>query len=249
MKSASDPGDFRRALVLFAKAPVPGKVKTRLFPILTPEESAELYGAFVLDTVELMGRLEGVTPFIACHPSREEKYFQDLAAKHAIHLLDQEGEDLGARMERTFRALRGEGWDQVVILGTDSPTLPAAILASVFSALSAGSAGGETARVDGSSRVVIGPTFDGGYYLIGISGEPPPLFTDIPWSAPRVLEKTLERLDSPKISCTLLPFWYDVDTPEDLRFLTTHLRYLETLTGNTAFHTRTLLQASFPSGR
>jgi hypothetical protein len=223
-------------LVLYAKQPVAGQVKTRLHPILSPEQSRALYQVFVEDTVEMMGRLSGVSGFIACHPSASEVYFQDLARRYSLNLLDQGDGDLGQRMERTIRSLIGEGWDHVVLIGADSPSLPTSILEGAFRTLS-----GETAKLGPSQRVVFGPTFDGGYYLVGISGEVPPIFEGIPWSTPLVLEQTLGRLHASKISHTLLPFWYDVDTPEDFRFLVTHLRYLSRSGTETARHTSRFL--------
>ncbi|MBI5198074.1 MAG: TIGR04282 family arsenosugar biosynthesis glycosyltransferase [Nitrospirae bacterium] len=220
----------RKAVVLYAKLPVVGTVKTRLFSILTPEQSQKLYEAFLFDTLDMITRLTGVTPFIACTPSREEPYFRELAGRYAVSLLDQRGEDLGQRMEGTLNDLLGSGWDQVVILGTDSPTLPVPFLEEAFDVLSE----------QGPNHVVLGPSCDGGYYLVGAAGRTPSIFSKIPWSTAEVLSRTMERLHDGKVSYTLLPFWYDVDTPEDLRFLRTHLRYLEDT--QTAAHTRQVLK-------
>ncbi|MBI4715383.1 MAG: TIGR04282 family arsenosugar biosynthesis glycosyltransferase [Nitrospirae bacterium] len=226
MKTNAPADGFRKALVLYAKLPVPGRVKSRLVPLLSPDRCADLYRAFVLDTLESAHRCPGVTVFLSCHPSGSGRYFKDLAGQYGMTLLDQKGGDLGSRMEWTVRSLLGEGWDQVLIIGTDAPTLPPEFVMEGFATLS-----GE------GNRVVIGPSLDGGYYLIGIAGEVPPIFSGIPWSTPRVLGMSLERLDSLKIPYALLPFWYDVDTPDDFRFLQRHLRYLTRRDPKVARHT------------
>ncbi|MBI3596926.1 MAG: TIGR04282 family arsenosugar biosynthesis glycosyltransferase [Nitrospirae bacterium] len=215
--SGSIQADTRRALVLFAKLPVAGTVKTRLFPVLSPEQCRELYEAFLFDTLHMISQLSGVVPFIACTPSREEPFFRGMADRYGVNLLDQKGKDLGEKMAGTLNTLLDRGWNQVVILGTDSPTLPSSILEEAFAALSEGPTG----------HVVIGPSFDGGYYLVGASGQTPPIFSEIPWSTPEVFPRTLDILHEKKIPFTVLPFWYDVDAPEDLLFLKTHFRSLE----------------------
>jgi glycosyltransferase A (GT-A) superfamily protein (DUF2064 family) len=240
------PKSSKRAIVLFAKLPVAGLVKTRLQPDLDPEQCTNLYEAFLIDTLEVIQQTPDVTPFLACNPNRTENYFQKIAEQYALGLLDQVGPDLGFRMEQTFHHLFQQGWQQVIIMGADSPALPAAFLEKAFEVLDGGgplrnsqeSKRGRHAGNDGSDghrhpddeyergheKVVIGPAYDGGYYLVGAVGGPPPIFRDIPWSTDQVLPTTLQRLESTRTPYALLPYWSDVDTPDDLALLKQYLR-------------------------
>ncbi|MDP3597492.1 MAG: DUF2064 domain-containing protein, partial [Nitrospirota bacterium] len=112
------------ALVIFAKAPIPGEVKTRLCPPLTPDEAATLHGSFVLDMLErsklAVAKLQ--LPFhryLACSPSSELVFFKIMEERQNVHLLDQIGEDLGQRMHRTSVDLFAKGYKHVIIVGTD----------------------------------------------------------------------------------------------------------------------------------
>ena len=208
----------RKALILFAKAPRAGGVKTRLQPFLTPEQTVRLYRAFINDTLALTSALKGIVRRIACDsgPSatRRDPFFSRLARRHRIGLMDQDGADLGARMRRAFEQALAEGMDPVVIIGTDSPTLPALHIRMAF----------ETLR---KVPAVLGPSTDGGYYLIGCSGGVPPVFENVDWGGGKVLAQTVERLNRHRIPHQMLPVWYDVDTLADLLFLSEHLSYLK----------------------
>jgi rSAM/selenodomain-associated transferase 1 len=117
------------ALVIFAKAPIPGQVKTRLCPALTEDEAATLHGSFVLDTLERTKAAVSrwklpVDRFLACAPSSTHVFFRIMEARHGVTLLDQEGDDLGMRMRQAFNALFTRGYRQVCLVGTDVPSLP-----------------------------------------------------------------------------------------------------------------------------
>ena len=204
------------ALVIFAKAPIPGQVKTRLCPPLTPDEAATLHGSFVLDMLErttlAVAKLQ--LPFhryLACAPSSELVFFKIMEERQGIHLLDQAGEDLGQRMHRTSVDVFAKGYKQVIIVGTDVPTLPLSVYQEALAIL-------------GRSDVALGPALDGGYYLIGLTQPAEQLFTGVPWSTDQVLAVTQQQAKTLGLSVELTTAWRDVDTIADLQALITECR-------------------------
>ena len=193
-----------RALLIFAKKPVPGGVKTRLSPPLTPEESSELYSCMLLDTLNKTMLLPCITPliFFQADPGAAE-YFQKKTAE--IEALPQLGINLGERMKNAFARIFARGYAEVAIIGSDSPDLPAAHILQAFDLM-------ESEQTDG----VFGPAEDGGYYLIALKRVWPELFDDITWSSPEVLQVSLQRASEAFIRIALLPQWHDVDTFADL---------------------------------
>ena len=191
-------------LMIFAKAPEPGCVKTRLQ--LPPEEAAELHAAFVADVVDRHQAKDRVVTVWRAG-DLEHGLWETLPA----HLAEQPEGDLGDRMAHAFATELALG-SAVVVLGTDSPTLPPRLVAEAFERLK-------------SSSVVVGPACDGGYYLLGLRGDIPlALFAEgIAWGGGDVLSTTLERLQSAAVDYDLLDFWYDVDRPADLRLLCAHV--------------------------
>lgn len=193
------------AVALFAKAPAPGRVKTRLSPPLTPEEAARVARALLTATIET---------FVSSAPARWTLFLDGepdsdlaaLAAGHGVGLRAQEGRDLGERLAAAFRLLRGEGAVRVLAVGSDAPTLPPRRLTEAVRAL------------DGCD-VVLGPTEDGGYYLVGTASPREEIFQGIPWSTGSVLSATLARAEAAGLAVRLLPSWYDVDSVEELRRL------------------------------
>ena len=199
------------ALVIFAKAPVPGQVKTRLSPALTEDEAATLHGSFVLDTLERTKAAVGkfklpVDRFLACAPSSSHVFFRIMEARHGVTLLDQEGEDLGGRMHHAFDCLFSRGYQRVCLVGTDVPSLPLTHYRDAVESLP---------RHD----LVIGPARDGGYYLIGLTQPRADLFTGIPWSTDRVMALTQQKAAAAGLRTALLPAWSDLDTLDDLQAL------------------------------
>lgn len=191
------------AVALFAKAPVPGQVKTRLSPPLTPEEAAEVARACLHDTLERFSRSRDVamTLFLEGEP---DDALRALAARHAVAIRPQASGSLGARLRAALGVLLGEGHACAIAIGSDSPTLPPARIAAAIGALRAHDA-------------VLGPTEDGGYYLIGVSRPAWALLEEIPWSTSEVARTTRERAASAGISLAELEAWYDVDDAETLR--------------------------------
>ena len=181
-------------LSVFAKAPVPGHVKTRLRPVLDEEQAARLAAAFVRDTLLKAARLG---PPITVYYAGDRALLAPLAPPNA-RWAEQGGGDLGARMARVPAPC--------LILGADSPHLPVALLRAALAAAPV-------------YDVVLGPAEDGGYYLIGLRAPQPALFEGIAWSTETVLAQTLARADSLGLTVHLTPPWYDLDTPADLRRL------------------------------
>ena len=201
----------RAALVIFAKAPVPGQVKTRLCPPLTPDEAATLHGSFVLDTLERTrtAAVKLTLPldrYLACAPSSTLVFFQIMEERQSVKLMDQVGDDLGTRMRQSFDTLFARGYRQVLIVGTDVPSLPLDYYRQALAGL-------------GSHDLVLGPALDGGYYLIGLKRPAPDLFSGIPWSTDQVLAVTRKAAATLGLKTALLPAWRDVDTIEDVEAL------------------------------
>lgn len=193
------------AVALFGKAPVAGRVKTRLTPPLTPDEAAGIARASLEDTLRRFPRrvpatwtlfLDGdADPTIEAH-----------ASAAGVRLLPQGSGDLGERLARAFTLLRDEGAARVVAVGTDSPTLDPAWIGDGLAALR-------------ESDVAIGPADDGGYYLIGAGPrvDVAALFRAIPWSTAAVARVTGERAAALGLAAATLPEWYDLDDAAALR--------------------------------
>ena len=191
---------MKSALVMFAKTPLPGLVKTRLTPPLSAEEGADLYRCMLLDTIARSSSLP-VDAYIAYEG--DQLFFREQAP--GVSLFPQQGENLGTRLEMAFEKLTALGYRARVVIGTDAPDLPLSFLEEAFRLLEAG------------REVVFGPAEDGGYYLVGLSCASGTLFREIPWSGPEVLARSLERAAEDGRSVALLPSWYDVDSFQDLQ--------------------------------
>jgi len=191
------------ALVIFARSPVPGRVKTRLLPVFTPEEACEIHRALLGDVVERSIRSVGATASITLawsEPPPAGSFGIDLPDTIAVEAQAQG--DLGERMAFAVQSKMRAGFRRVVILGTDAPTLPGDHLAAAFAALR-------------EVEVVLGPAGDGGYYLVGLSKLRIEIFRDIRWGSPEVLAATHKRLRKLGVPYRDLGMWHDVDTPED----------------------------------
>lgn len=190
---------MKRVLAIFAKTPVPGRVKTRLSPPLSLRQSADLYRCMLLDTI---ARVNSVATDLVIFYDGSRDFFHQ-AAPGATLIRQQEG-GLGVRLEHAFDALAALGYAARVVIGTDAPDLPLIYIEDAFERLQAG------------SDAVFGPAADGGYYLVGLRGSYGALFRDIPWSGEAVLEKSLQQAEACGLSVSLLPSWYDVDDHADL---------------------------------
>jgi rSAM/selenodomain-associated transferase 1 len=192
------------SLIIFAKEPRPGNVKTRLIPPLSPETAAQLYHSFLLDILEEMSLVPEVRLALAFSPPEARGFFQTLVPP-GLDLFPQEGKDLGERMARACARSFKTGHSPVLLRGSDSPDLPAAMVAEAREVLAAGVA-----------QVVLGPTADGGYNLVGFTEPQPHLFRGPAWSSGTVLEDTLKITRQLGLAVHLLPAWTDIDTPADL---------------------------------
>ncbi len=194
-----------RALIIFAKNPVPGGVKTRLSPPLTPEKAADLYKFMIQDTLAMAFTLTGVTPFIFFQddPGAAD-YFEALAPE--IISFPQRGKDLGLRMRNAFGEIFRQGFTRVTIIGTDSPDLPPEYIFEAFTLLE-----------DEHTDVVFGPAEDGGYYLLAMKRIWEELFRGLPWSSAELLTASVETAKDLCLGASFLPAWHDIDTEADLQ--------------------------------
>jgi len=196
------------ALAVMVKAPLPGQVKTRLTPLLTEEEAADLYRSFVTDLfVNLRGAPLSVDLFTAITPPGTKEDFADLIPDD-VDFFTQSGEGLGDRIQSVFKCLFDKGYGKAVVTGSDSPDMPVGLIEEAIAAL-------DEPGVD----IVFGPTHDGGYYLVAASTPLTAPFMDISWSGPAVLDETLQRVKDAELGYRLLEPWHDMDRPTDLKLL------------------------------
>jgi rSAM/selenodomain-associated transferase 1 len=203
------------ALVIVAKAPVVGQVKTRLCPPLSAAAAAELFRCFLVDTIARACTVSDVQVCLAFTPANSEALFRALLP-FPLRYLPQRGNGLGERLVNIFADLLHEGFSKVVIMDSDSPTLPTAYLQEAFTSLS-----------DLRNDAVLGPCSDGGYYLVGARAVHRELFENITWSTSSVLTETLTQAQLHKLNITLLPSWYDIDNGADLYKLVAELGQLD----------------------
>ena len=197
---------MRRAVLVFVKYPEPGRVKTRLAATVGAERAAEIYRKLV---AEVFARLPGGVETVVCFDPAERRedfmgWLTPLAPGRALHFLPQHAGDLGVRLDHAFAETFALGFERVAAIGTDCIAMDSAIFEETWTSLD-------------ERDVALGPSKDGGYYLIGLRAPCPALFRDIEWSTPRVLASTLARAGDAGMSIHLLPRLSDVDTEEDWR--------------------------------
>jgi uncharacterized protein len=186
-------------------------VKTRLSPFLEEDVILKIYTCFLQDSLNNICQVENVDRFVGVAPSNESGFFNETLGSD-IRIFVQEGESLGDKMRWAIKDRFAEGYERVIIIGSDSPSLPVSYIH----------------RAVGSDKdMVIGPSTDGGYYLIGMRGKMVEVFKDVSWGTETVLQESFENLVHNGASLELLPIWYDVDTPEDLKFFKTHLELIK----------------------
>lgn len=201
------------ALIVFAKVPEPGAVKTRLTALLTDDEAARLYDAFLRDALDAYRGL-GVAVRLYLGPTSggpTSDGVPDGLVPDGVSLHAQRGAGLGERMLNAFVETFVAGHNRAVVIGTDHPTLPLAFVAQAFEELASPFA------------TVIGPSDDGGYYLLGMNELYPQLFEGMDYSHPDVFADTLQRAHTTPAAISILPTWYDVDTPAALERLAADL--------------------------
>jgi rSAM/selenodomain-associated transferase 1 len=190
--------------MIFARRPVPGKVKTRLTPPLSPDEAAELYRCMLHDTLNRTRSLPGVDLLLFyTDEDGAAGYFREAAP--GCLLVPQDEGDLGARMAAAFRHTFATGYERAAIIGSDSPELPLPLVTDALSRLASG------------ADAVYVPSDDGGYCLLALRELHAELFEGIAWSTEKVLAESLARGAEAGLRVELLPAWYDVDTVADLQ--------------------------------
>ncbi|MBA4397173.1 MAG: hypothetical protein C0394_07310 [Syntrophus sp. (in: bacteria)] len=196
-----------RCVAMLVRHPEPGKVKTRLAKKYGNAFAAELYGYFVED---LLATLEPGNFHLEIFFTPAERYpeiRQRFGSRFSC--TPQQGEGLGERMKNAFRCCFTKGFNATVLIGSDSPDLTMRVIEEAFLSIESG------------NDAVVGPAFDGGYYLIGFHADTfaPAIFKDMPWGESGVLEKTVKRLHDRGCRIHLAPTWHDIDTEEDLAAL------------------------------
>lgn len=195
---------------IFAKYWQAGAVKTRLARVTGPEVAANLHRVFVQTLLNRFRQLPA-TRVVVVTPWERQSDFARLAGPD-WKVASQSSGDLGERMAAFFRtSLLEHEADRVVLIGSDSPTLPVHYVEHAFELLA-------------SNQVVLGPSADGGYYLVGAARDVPPMFHHVAWSTPLVWDQTVRWLQGAQIPFAELPPWYDVDDEQDLRRLAEELR-------------------------
>ena len=209
-------------VMVFAKAPHSGRVKTRLTPLLGAEGAAAFHAQLIEHTLATARRAEPGTLELHADPA-EDEFMRDCADRYAVEVVQQQGADLGTRMQNALdAALHHGGYDTAVIIGTDCPALGPSHLRLALNALR-----------DGDDAVFV-PTEDGGYALIGLRRCDPRLFDDIPWGSETVMSQTRDRLNALGWRWSELQTLWDIDRPPDYERLLSNgmLERIESGTGN-----------------
>lgn len=209
------------SLIVFVKNPIPGAVKTRLQTRYAPDQVADLYTAFVRDVLARAERIDVDRRVIAFDPPGAESEVRALfggGVKAQWQFVPQVQDDLGVRMREALVQQLDAGASATVLIGTDIPSLPVHHITQAFDLLR---------TVD----VVLGPSTDGGYYLVGVSKSIPEVFEGVEWSTSSVLAQTIDRVQRAGNTLGLVPPWFDVDTPEELDLLLAQARAAKLATG------------------
>jgi rSAM/selenodomain-associated transferase 1 len=239
----TNPSDPSCAIAVMAKASHPGRTKTRLVPPLSFEEAAAFNTAFLKDiaaNLATAGAAALIAPYMAYGPPGTAPFFRDNLPA-GVGLIETWFPNFGDCLFHAITAMLTRGYASAVVLNSDSPTLPTALLV-------------ETAEVLArpGDRAVLGPADDGGYYLLGLKQAHRHLFDDIAWSTARVAEQTRARAREVGLAVHELPAWYDVDDVASLRCLHGELfgggSFDPALTANHAAHTAALIETLLGTG-
>lgn len=190
-------------LIVFAKAPVPGMVNTRLQPTVSAEDAAQLQVFFIRQTLSVVADMQEVDMDLCCFPEATHPFFLECAQQYNIAITQQQGKDLGERMANAIQEALAT-YRQVVVIGTDCPELTVEYLNEAF------------LRLEQGSEAVVGPATDGGYVLLGLQRFSPSLFTNVNWGSDQVLFETRVKLRELGWQWNELHHLRDIDTPDDL---------------------------------
>lgn len=191
------------AILIFCKAPIPGQVKTRLTTAISPEAAAEIHIQLARQTLAMITGAKVCPVQLWCSPDTEHAFFQNSASAYGVSLHQQQGVDLGVRMDAAFACALAQ-FQSVLLVGCDCPSLKPEHFIDALMALNDG------------CDVVLAPAEDGGYSLIGLNQVQPHLFSDINWGSNEVLASTLNKIKKLQLKYFELPEQWDVDLPEDL---------------------------------
>jgi uncharacterized protein len=209
------------AMVILTKAPQPGQSKTRLVPPLSYTEAADLARALLIDQVENLARLDSARLFIAFTPEEAAGYFEGFIVQ-GFTCFAQRGQSLGERMRHAFAHLFASGFANIILIGSDLPALPLRFFHQAYACLE-----------ESAADVVLGPSADGGYYLVGMNRMIAAVFDDMTWSGADVLSQTIHKLGDLGLKHELLPECYDIDTAKDLKRLQSQTMCREVAMKNT----------------
>jgi len=199
------------AVGIFCKTPAAGFSKTRLSPPLRPEDCSAISACFISDLARTIHSLgANVAPYAVYTPIGTEPALRALLPS-SFHLLPQCGGEFGTRLSHAVSSLLRAGHAGAILVNADSPTFPAPILQAAVDALLT------------EDAIVLSPSFDGGYTLVGLSRPHPEVFADIPWSTPQVHRLTMQRAAAIDVPVINIPGWYDVDDIETLQMLRAEL--------------------------
>lgn len=195
----------RKCVIVFAKYPEPGKVKTRLTPSLTNTQAASLYKSMLDDTIELLN-YSGIDYEVYCEPAGSIKSFRKLYGKNSV-CLGQKGADIGEKMKNAFKSVFRRGYAKAVLVGSDIPGLSAELIRESF-------------RQIDRRGAVIGPAKDGGYYLVGFAKNAfcHGMFSGVGWGKASVFKKTMEVFKKNGRRAGVLPKLRDVDSIKDVLY-------------------------------
>lgn len=213
-----------QALVVMARVPEVGRVKTRLIPSIGASVVCNLYKCLLEDLFFRIKELKNIDVYVFYTPEELTGELSNLVPEGFL-LLPQKGGDLGERMYNATDHLIDKGYERVTIIGSDSPDIPLDYITEAFLKL-------ENAKED---KVVVGPSTDGGYYLISVNCKTKVPFTSMEWGGPTVFDSTINKLSEAAVKYDLLPEWYDIDVEEDLKYLKNNKntpkssKFLETL--------------------
>ena len=193
-------------LLLFVKYPQKGKVKLRLSADIDEDIVVDLYRCFVHDILETIKKTH-IQCYLCFYPTDVLEKFQKWLGTNML-FFPQEGINLGERMKNCFTQAFTNGYQHVILIGSDSPDLPADILIKAFDELQ-------------TNEIVLGPSFDGGYYLIGFQNKSfePSVFDNIHWGTSSVFTETIQKIQKKNHRLSILPVWNDIDTITDLKSL------------------------------
>ncbi|MEH6558599.1 MAG: TIGR04282 family arsenosugar biosynthesis glycosyltransferase [Oceanicoccus sp.] len=190
----------KKRLLVFAKSPVAGAVKTRLQPSYSPQQSVEFHNTLVHGCLQVATTVNDCVTELWAGSAHD--WWAELSSRYQLDIFQQFGDDLGSRMLQAFQQTLVAA-DSALLIGTDCPFITREYLLEAFDKL---------AEYD----VVIGPAEDGGYVLIGLTAEKPELFSDISWGSDQVLAETIAKIEVLNLSYVLLPPLRDIDRPEDV---------------------------------